>query len=92
MMLGTIARLTPPPDPVRWQCVVAELAAILGVEPEAFAVVWCDLALNPLDWLGRARLPQRFEDAVLAEMDQRKPPPEIDVFDEVERRNWDHNW
>jgi len=47
MMLGTIARLTPPPDPVRWQCVVAELAAILGVEPEAFAVVWCDLALNP---------------------------------------------
>jgi len=25
-------------------------------------------------------------------MDQRKPPPEIDVFDEVERRNWDHNW
>jgi len=69
-----------PPDPVRWQCVVAELADILGVEPAAFAAAWApdrvDLEFfrrvggmpDQLDYLRRAQLPERFEAAVLAEL------------------------
>jgi hypothetical protein len=64
------------PNRLVWQSVVAGLAEILGVEPAAFAVRWFESMLDghpdPVNYLERARLPEAFERAVLAEIEAHK--------------------
>jgi hypothetical protein len=88
MLLGARFTGSGPPDPVRWQCVVVELAAILHVEPAPIAVDRCDKMLDPLDSLRPAQLPQRFEDAVFAEIERRKWLAEIERQKAARKINW----